>query len=65
MADRIRTLPRESSAETLFIHADADYFRTKARQCYRMARNADDGTARTLRSLADAFEAKARLLEDD
>jgi hypothetical protein len=64
MPDRLTNLPRESRAETLFIHADADYFRTKARQCYRMARNTDDATARTLRSLADAFEAKARSLEE-
>ena len=64
MPDR-SSLPRDGNAETRFIHADADYFRTKARQCFRMARKADESTARTLRSLADAFEAKARALDDD
>lgn len=61
-----RPTPSDASgAETRFIYADADYFRTKARQCFRMARNADESTARTLRSLADAFEAKARSLEEN
>jgi hypothetical protein len=55
----------ERPVELDFIHADADYFRTKARQCFRMARRTHDkSTATTLRSLAETFETKARTLDD-
>jgi hypothetical protein len=46
-----------------FVYADAAYFRNKAKQCLRLAdRSGDAKAARTLRSLANAFEAKARML---
>jgi hypothetical protein len=55
-------LPR-SPLEGEFVVADADYFATRARQCRRLARTANDGkAATTLESLADAFEVKARQL---
>ena len=47
-----------------FIVADTDYFATKARQCFRLARKAHDGIdEETLESLGFAFEAKARALK--
>ena len=60
--------PRVSQrpVELEFIYADADYFRTKARQCFRMARRANDrSAATTLRTLAESFETKARSLEGE
>jgi hypothetical protein len=54
------------TVELEFIRADADYFRTKARQCFRMARRASsEASATTLRSLAETFETKARALDDE
>jgi hypothetical protein len=48
------------------IVADADYYNTKARQCARLAARSTDGAAaETLRSLAAAFEQKARSLDED
>ena len=48
------------------IVADADYYNTKARQCSRLAdRSTDGAAAKTLRSLAAAFEEKARSLRDE
>jgi hypothetical protein len=48
-----------------FIEADAAYYRAKARQCEGMAgRSRDEAAATTLRSLAGAFETKARSLEE-
>jgi len=42
------------------IVADADYFRIKARQCFRLARQAaDDGAAEVLRDTARSFERRA------
>ena len=47
------------------IVADADYFETKARQCYRLAsRVAGDAAKVTLITLASAFEEKAWELRD-
>jgi hypothetical protein len=52
-------------SELDFIVADADYYDVKARQCLRLARVAhDDRAAATLRSLALAFEYKARSLKE-
>ena len=48
-----------------FIVADADYYRTKARQCFRLARAAEvDEAATTLLSLGETFQAKARSLSE-
>jgi hypothetical protein len=56
---------RDAGGELDFIHADADYYRTKARQCRRMAeRSRDEKDATTLRSLGEAFEVKARTLDE-
>jgi len=66
MSDEAKIVLPRTRAETEFIQADADYFHTKARQCFRMARCADsEARARTLRSLGNAFEAKARSLDAD
>ena len=43
--------------------ADAAYFRTQAERCFRLARDADDGTAKSLIELAREYEAKAVDLE--
>jgi hypothetical protein len=44
--------------------ADADYFRKRAQQCLRLAsQTLDPSAAMTLRSLAVAFESKARSME--
>jgi hypothetical protein len=46
--------------------ADAGYFQKRAQQCFRLADQARDASAAvTLRSLAEAFEEKARSLEMD
>jgi hypothetical protein len=46
--------------DTDTIVADADYFRIKARQCFRLARQAaDDGAAENLRDIARSFERRA------
>jgi succinate dehydrogenase/fumarate reductase flavoprotein subunit len=45
------------------IMADADYFQTLARRCYRLARRATEA-ARALESLGDVFERKARRVAD-
>ena len=45
------------------IVADADYFRVKARQCFRLARQAKDAeTAEILRDVARSFERQAASL---
>ena len=50
--------------EVDLIVADADYYNTKARQCFRLAeRSSNEAAAETLRSLAIAFEQKARSME--
>jgi hypothetical protein len=52
--------------ETDGIRADADYFHTKARQCFRLAEHArDEVTAKHMKRLGDTFEAKARDLEEE
>lgn len=49
-----------------FIVADADYFETKARLCYRLANRAADDTAKvTLVTLGFEFESKAWRLRED
>jgi hypothetical protein len=58
-------LPR-SPLEGTFVVADADYFSTRARQCRRLARTTGDASAATtLKSLAEAFDTRARLLRDE
>lgn len=48
------------------IHADVDYFYTKARQCFRLARQAKDAeTAEALRTLGIAFEVRANAPDED
>jgi hypothetical protein len=52
-------------SELDFIVADADYYEAKAHQCLRLARAThDDRAALTLRSLALAYEDKARALKE-
>jgi hypothetical protein len=65
MPDTIENIAdRMPQLEADFI-ADADYFRIKARLCFRLARAADDDkAARTLLSLGEMFEAKARSVRD-
>lgn len=64
---RPKHTPAEAPAglERDFIVADADYYRTRARQCLRQARaTGDDPESVALASLALAFEDKARSLEE-
>jgi hypothetical protein len=66
MSDQPKTILPGTRSETEFIRPDADYYRTKARQCFRMARCTEsESTARTLRNLGDAFAQKARSVEED
>jgi hypothetical protein len=45
--------------------SDAASLRDKAARCRQMAESADEGTAITLRMLADDYEAEARALEPE
>lgn len=48
------------------VHADADYFRAKARQHFRLARQSSDAeTARALHNLGVAFETQASVVADE
>ena len=51
--------------ERLQIVPDADYYRTKAAQFYRLARNSQVHDRDNLFDLARELEAKAEAMEDD